>query len=92
MALPVWLARGQMTVRSSGSFIILYTDFGLQVRYDGHHLVEVTAPSSYAGRLCGMCGEFPGHMQVEPGPRATRASQGSCSSTREQVLGDLLLG
>lgn len=63
-------------MRSSGSFILLYTDFGLQVRYDGYHLVEVTAPSSYAGRLCGMCGEFPGHMQVELGPRATRASRG----------------
>lgn len=62
MALPLWFAHGRMTVRSSGSFILLYTDFGLQVRYDGYHLVEVTAPSSYAGRLCGMCGEFPGHV------------------------------
>ncbi|XP_044792351.1 zonadhesin [Bubalus bubalis] len=58
VALPLWFARGRMTVRSSGSFILLYTDFGLQVRYDGYHLVEVTAPSSYAGRLCGMCGNY----------------------------------
>ncbi|XP_065775388.1 LOW QUALITY PROTEIN: zonadhesin [Muntiacus reevesi] len=58
VALPLWFARGRMTVRSSGSFILLYTDFGLQVRYDGYHLVEVTAPSTYAGRLCGMCGNY----------------------------------
>uniref|UniRef100_A0A8C6DGL5 Zonadhesin n=1 Tax=Moschus moschiferus TaxID=68415 RepID=A0A8C6DGL5_MOSMO len=58
VALPLWFAHGRMTVRSSGSFILLYTDFGLQVRYDGYHLVEVTAPSSYAGRLCGMCGNY----------------------------------
>ncbi|XP_049555737.1 zonadhesin isoform X3 [Orcinus orca] len=58
VALPVWPAQGRVNVRSSGSFILLYTDFGLQVRYDGNHLVEVTVPSSYAGRLCGMCGNF----------------------------------
>nr|XP_059889150.1 zonadhesin [Delphinus delphis] len=58
VALPVWPAQGRVNVRSSGSFILLYTDFGLQVRYDGNHLVEVTVPSSYAGRLCGLCGNF----------------------------------
>ncbi|XP_026981818.1 zonadhesin isoform X9 [Sagmatias obliquidens] len=58
VALPVWPAQGRVNVRSSGSFILLYTDFGLQVRYDGNHLVEVTVPSSYAGQLCGMCGNF----------------------------------
>ncbi|KAH1187891.1 hypothetical protein KIL84_017899 [Mauremys mutica] len=31
------------------------TDFGLRVRYDGSQRVEVLAPSSYAGRLCGLC-------------------------------------
>ena len=63
----MWPAQGRVNVRSSGSFILLYTDFGLQVRYDWKHLVEVTVPSSYAGRLCGMCGEFLGHLQVKPG-------------------------
>ncbi|XP_068823658.1 LOW QUALITY PROTEIN: zonadhesin [Capricornis sumatraensis] len=58
VALPLGFAHGRMTVRPSGSFVLLYTDFGLQVRYDGYHLVEVTAPSSYAGRLCGMCGNY----------------------------------
>ncbi|XP_057605487.1 zonadhesin [Hippopotamus amphibius kiboko] len=58
VALPVWPAQGRVSMRSSGSFILLYTDFGLQVRYDGNHLVEVTVPSSYAGRLCGMCGNY----------------------------------
>lgn len=59
-----------MSIRPSGSFILLYTDFGLQVRYDGSHLVEVTVPSSYSGRLCGLCGEFPGHLQAKRGRRA----------------------
>lgn len=54
-------------MRPSGSFILLYTNFGLQVRYDGNHLVEVRVPSTYAGRLCGLCGEFLGHLWAKPG-------------------------
>ncbi|XP_054549618.1 zonadhesin [Talpa occidentalis] len=58
VTLPVWPAQGRLVIRPSGSFILLHTDFGLQVRYDGNHLVEVTVPSSYAGRLCGLCGNY----------------------------------
>ncbi|XP_037596321.1 zonadhesin [Cebus imitator] len=58
VALPVWPARGQLTIRLSSSFVLLYTNFGLQVRYDGSHLVEVTVPSSYGGQLCGLCGNY----------------------------------
>nr|XP_035136782.2 zonadhesin isoform X3 [Callithrix jacchus] len=58
VALPVWPARGQVTIRLSSSFVLLYTNFGLQVRYDGSHLVEVTVPSSYGGQLCGLCGNY----------------------------------
>ncbi|XP_054445138.1 zonadhesin [Pteronotus mesoamericanus] len=58
VTLPVWPARGRVSIRPSGSFILLYTDFGLQVRYDGNHLVKVTVPSTYAGRLCGLCGNY----------------------------------
>ncbi|XP_046945500.1 zonadhesin [Lynx rufus] len=58
VALPVWPAQGRVSIRPSGSFILLYTDFGLQIRYDGKHLAEVTVPSSYAGRLCGLCGNY----------------------------------
>nr|XP_025720382.1 zonadhesin [Callorhinus ursinus] len=58
MALPLWPAQGRVSIRPSGSFTLLYTDFGLQVRYDGNHLVEVTVPSSYTGQLCGLCGNY----------------------------------
>ncbi|XP_023511132.2 zonadhesin isoform X2 [Equus caballus] len=58
VALPLWPAHGRVSIRPSGSFVLLYTDFGLQVRYDGNHLVEVTVPSTYAGRLCGLCGNY----------------------------------
>ncbi|EHB00908.1 Zonadhesin, partial [Heterocephalus glaber] len=60
--LPVWLSKGWVAIRLSGSFILLYTNSGLQVRYDGNHLVEVTVPSSYAGQLCGLCGNYNNSM------------------------------
>ncbi|KAL0605468.1 Zonadhesin [Plecturocebus cupreus] len=58
VALPVWPAQGQVTIRLSSSFVLLYTNFGLQVRYDGSHLIEVTVRSSYGGQLCGLRGNY----------------------------------
>eukprot|EP00072_Mus_musculus_P074533 XP_017176296.1 PREDICTED: zonadhesin isoform X5 [Mus musculus] len=58
VVLPVWPSQGRVTIRLSGIFVLLYTNFGLQVRYDGRHLVEVTVPSSYTGSLCGLCGNY----------------------------------
>ncbi|KAL4668903.1 hypothetical protein H8959_007457 [Pygathrix nigripes] len=57
--LSISLLRGRrVTIRLSSNFVLLYTNFGLQVRYDGSHLVEVTVPSSYGGQLCGLCGNY----------------------------------
>lgn len=66
VALPVWPLKGRVAIRLSGIFVLLYTNFGLQVRYDGKHLVEVTVPSSYTGSLCGMCGKTRGDICPPP--------------------------
>ncbi|XP_078392819.1 zonadhesin-like, partial [Cetorhinus maximus] len=50
----------KLEIRVSGGFVALGTDFGLWVRYDGNHYVDVTVPSSYAGQLCGLCGNYNG--------------------------------
>lgn len=42
----------------SGKFVVLETSFGLIVRFNGDHRVDVTVPSSYKGQLCGMCGKM----------------------------------
>nr|XP_023969614.2 zonadhesin-like [Chrysemys picta bellii] len=60
VTLPVGLAGGRLGVRVSGGYALLQTDFGLRVRYDGNQRVEVLVPSSYAGRLCGLCGNYNG--------------------------------
>ncbi|XP_060710565.1 zonadhesin-like [Hemiscyllium ocellatum] len=50
----------KLQIRISGRFVSLETDFGLKVRYDGNHHVDVTVPSSYEGELCGLCGNYNG--------------------------------
>ena len=53
---PVSTIRG-VKIYLSGKFVVLETDFGLRVRFDGNHHADVTLPTSYNGLLCGMCGK-----------------------------------
>ncbi|XP_074733517.1 IgGFc-binding protein-like [Strix uralensis] len=55
MNLPVFIEK-KISIQSSGGYVLLETDFGLWVRYDGNHYAEVSVPSSYRGLLCGLCG------------------------------------
>lgn len=49
-----------MQVSSSGFYTVVATDFGLRVKFDGNHRVEVTLPSTFAQKVCGMCGNYNG--------------------------------
>lgn len=42
----------------SGKFVVLETSFGLRVRYNGDHHADVSVPTSYGGKLCGLCGKI----------------------------------
>ncbi|XP_072904906.1 IgGFc-binding protein-like isoform X2 [Hemitrygon akajei] len=55
---PVFM--DNLQIRISGGYVLLETVFGLWVRYDGNHHVDVTVPSSYTGQLCGLCGNYNG--------------------------------
>lgn len=47
-------------VLSSGFYTMVMTDFGLRVKFDGNHRVEVTLPSTFGQKVCGMCGNYNG--------------------------------
>lgn len=47
-------------VSSSGFYAVITTDFGLRVKFDGNHRVEVTLPSTFGQKVCGMCGNYNG--------------------------------
>ncbi|XP_026578053.1 zonadhesin-like, partial [Pseudonaja textilis] len=67
--LPVYVGGNRIVVQLSGGYVILKTDFGLSVRFDGNQYVEVAVPSEYQGQLCGLCGNFngdPGDDNLKP--------------------------
>ncbi|XP_073330761.1 zonadhesin, like [Pagrus major] len=45
-------------VITSGTYSLLDTNFGLQVKFDGVHHLEITVPGEYFSKLCGMCGNY----------------------------------
>ncbi|XP_076016838.1 IgGFc-binding protein-like [Genypterus blacodes] len=59
-SLPVTLNNDKLTMSQSGRSVIIDTDFGLKVRYDWQHSLVVTLSSQYAGKTCGLCGNFNG--------------------------------
>nr|XP_019607131.1 PREDICTED: kielin/chordin-like protein isoform X1 [Rhinolophus sinicus] len=50
-------------VELRGHTVILHTQPGLQVLWDGQSQVEVSVPGSYRGQICGLCGNFNGFAQ-----------------------------
>ncbi|XP_037615491.1 zonadhesin, like [Sebastes umbrosus] len=55
---PVSIDAAGAKVITSGSFSLLDTNFGLQVKFDGVHHLEITVPGEYFNKLCGMCGNY----------------------------------
>ncbi|KAJ3585357.1 hypothetical protein NHX12_014078, partial [Muraenolepis orangiensis] len=49
---------GGAKVVTSGSYTLLDTSFGLQVKFDGVHHLEVVVPGEYFDKVCGMCGNY----------------------------------
>ncbi|CAM4689820.1 unnamed protein product, partial [Lepidochelys olivacea] len=75
VTLLVALAGGRLGVRVNGAYALLQTDVGLRVRHDGTRRVEVQVPSSYAGRLYGLCGNYNGQSADDNlTPNGTSAS------------------
>ncbi|KAM8881606.1 zonadhesin, like [Synchiropus picturatus] len=55
---PVNIPAAGSKVITSGAYSLLDTSFGLQVKFDGVHHLEITVPGEYFNTLCGMCGNY----------------------------------
>ncbi|XP_078061429.1 IgGFc-binding protein-like [Mustelus asterias] len=56
--LPFQLRCKSVKVTQEGNKIVLQTRFGLQVTYDAVYYVAVVVPSTYQGKLGGLCGNY----------------------------------
>ncbi|KAL7394213.1 hypothetical protein ABVT39_022340 [Epinephelus coioides] len=73
--LPVSLLDGKISVRQSGSYASLTTDFGLHLRYDWNMRLYITVPSSYYEHLGGLCGNYNGDRSDDlPVPKGSSLS------------------
>ncbi|XP_023659723.2 alpha-tectorin-like [Paramormyrops kingsleyae] len=63
-SLPVSLEKGtsRANMYQSGMSVILEADFGLTVQYDWEEYILITVNDSYAGKVCGLCGDFNGNQ------------------------------
>lgn len=58
--LPLTLVH-PVSVSLSGQYVVVTTDFGLNVKFDGDHRAEITLPSTYMSKVCGICGNYNGN-------------------------------
>ncbi|XP_017338014.1 IgGFc-binding protein [Ictalurus punctatus] len=63
--IPASLDDGKVRVQREGNQNVILTNFGLRVTFNMIYHVTITVPSSYAGRTCGLCGNFNGNKNDE---------------------------
>ncbi|XP_041091095.1 IgGFc-binding protein-like [Polyodon spathula] len=56
--LPLSIEDNRLSIQSKGWKAIIQTGFGLEVTFDWNSRVTVTVPESYAGAMCGLCGNY----------------------------------
>ncbi|KAM4694334.1 IgGFc-binding protein-like [Discoglossus pictus] len=51
-----------VSIGLTGQFVAVTTEFGLKVKFDGDHRVEVALSNKYQGQVCGICANFNGNQ------------------------------
>ncbi|NXW39164.1 FCGBP protein, partial [Phaetusa simplex] len=70
--LPLSVGDGKTWVTQEGNNIILQTALGHRLVYAATAVLLVTVPSTYAGQMCGLCGDFDGNGDNDfVGPNGT---------------------
>nr|CAD7574430.1 unnamed protein product [Timema californicum] len=55
---PPYSYGDHITVNKTDDSIVVHTKLGVKILWDGNSFLEVSAPTSYKGKLCGLCGNF----------------------------------
>ncbi|XP_018429293.1 PREDICTED: IgGFc-binding protein-like [Nanorana parkeri] len=65
ITLPLSLEDDSIVINQEGVNVVLQTDFGLKIFYDAIYHVILSIPSSYSGKMGGLCGNFNGNDKDE---------------------------
>ncbi|KAG8445086.1 hypothetical protein GDO86_010015 [Hymenochirus boettgeri] len=57
--------RKGISIGAVGLYTVVETDFGMIVKFDGDHYLEIILPDSYYGKVCGLCGNYNGNKNDE---------------------------
>uniref|UniRef100_A0A8C3SMJ9 Fc fragment of IgG binding protein n=1 Tax=Chelydra serpentina TaxID=8475 RepID=A0A8C3SMJ9_CHESE len=90
--LPYQAGTGKISMYQRGWDAVIQTDFGLTVTFDWHSRVTVTVPSTYAGALGGLCGNFNGDRSDEPAGRAGAGAGRGWRVAEPQGCGEVDVG
>lgn len=63
--LPLVIKGRSILIHQEGKNIVVQTNFGFKVLYDSSQYILVIVPSTYQGKVCGLCGNFNGERRDE---------------------------
>lgn len=87
-SLPVAFNNDKLVLFQSGHSVLIETDFGLTVRYDWNSRLFVSLTKSYAGKTCGLCGNFNGNPNDDfTTPSGTQANTALAFGSSWKVQG-----
>ncbi|XP_046332236.2 zonadhesin-like isoform X2 [Haliotis rufescens] len=81
-------ANGKLSVTINGQFVQVTTMCGIEVAFDGLHLVKVKVPKRYATRMTGLCGDCNG---IEDDFRLSNGTDVSTLDTKFSQIGNSYL-
>ncbi|XP_046578431.1 uncharacterized protein LOC124286131 [Haliotis rubra] len=85
---PFMGANGKLSVTINGQFVQVTTMCGIEVAFDGLHLVKVKVPKRYATSMTGLCGDCNG---VEDDFRLSNGTDVSTLDTKFSQIGNSYL-
>ncbi|XP_067669298.1 mucin-2-like [Haliotis asinina] len=85
---PFMGANGKLSVTINGQFVQITTMCGIEVAFDGLHLVKVKVPKRYATSMTGLCGDCNG---IEDDFRLSNGTDVSMLDTKFSQIGNSYL-